>query len=186
MESHDALQLSDPFVRWVEKRILHLFLVRPHLILLYNIAFLWQRIIGDPWRPKGWFPKNYLDQIGKDLNRCTFAQLTNLGRRIEYTAGREGLTSKRYPLGRDALSAEFRRSFASSFPLAHKIPGFFEALYQELIRMSTVKTDLWWHLDISEGTLFLCVSKVEGVSFLDDDSPENNPRVDWIEDNELS
>lgn len=159
-------ELSNEFVRWVKKEILYFLLKRPHLILLYNVALLWQRAIGYPWPKKGWFPKNYLDDLHKELGHHVLARIATLARCIQKIGSPNvvftetflsEVTDNQYCLGTDTLNDTFRAFIVEVFPIANEIPHFFDHLYGELMRISKLPTDHWWHLEERGGELILCV-----------------------------
>ena len=160
-------ELSNEFVRWVKKEILYFLLKRPHLILLHNAALLWQRAIGYPWAKKGWFPKNYLNNLHKELERSVLARITTLAKLIQEVGNPNvvftetflsEVTDNQYCLGAGAFNDTFRAFIAEVFPIANEIPHFFDHLYEEFVRISKLPTDHWWHLEEREGKLILCVN----------------------------
>lgn len=167
MGDRDTLRLSAEFMRWVKKEIVYLLLKRPHLVLLYNVAFLWKRLIGHPWPEKGWFPKNYLDHLHKELEHHVLARIATLARFIQEIGNPNvvftesflsKVTDNQYCLGAGVLNDTFRAFITEVFPIANEIPRFFDHLYEELVRMSKLPTDHWWHLEEREGKLILCVN----------------------------
>ncbi|OHA83682.1 MAG: hypothetical protein A2408_02525 [Candidatus Yonathbacteria bacterium RIFOXYC1_FULL_52_10] len=160
-------ELSNEFVQWVKKEILYFLLKRPHLVLLYNVAFLWQRAIGYPWPKKGWFPKNYLDTLDKELEHHILARIATLARLTQKIGSPNvvftetflsKVTDNQFCLGAGAFDDTFRAFIAEVFPFANEIPHFFDHLYEEFVRISKLPTDHWWHLEECDGKLTLCVN----------------------------